>query len=411
METRVNMHRIRPVLPALLLLLLPACGGNKSTQTFAPKVDKHEAKPDKKSGKTADTREESAQPEDPPVKDPTPVTGGTVLAHKRNVGKVLVYEGSFDRQQTGTNKATESGSFYITYYTAERDRAGANLDLVAIRRTFLDRKRTETMEQGKTVDKVLPNSEELIELGPNFKDAQGLRCYGFDAQSNIAQFFEDILTLQDGTLVRGRVTRKDENTVTVETNEGQKEFARLRVTKMERVNTPHVLMYDTPHYFFPIFSSKPVEPGSTWSFTIMMVIPMNQGGGGVMPTQFPVHMTAKLRALQGGVATIDYAVRGEFDTEKEPFKQRFGAAFLQRNRMLHSIESQGTITLDVQKGVMIEKVEEAKIHIEATSVIPVAANQPPQQNHTESTIVSRFRLKWLPPGTKLKSGVEVPPSE
>lgn len=399
-------------------LLLTACGGSRSSaQTYQPKED--EAAEGRKKGVKAPVKgEKEAKPiekEEPLVQEAQPVENGILLRLKRNPGKVLVYEGSFDRVQKGNNKATESASFYISIFTAEKDRANPSLDLVAIRRTYLDRKRIETTEQGKTVDKILPLNEDLIELGPNFKDTQGLRCYGMDGQNNIAQFYEDMVLLEDGAIVRGKIVKKTEHTVVVETNAGQRELASLRIKKIERVFTPHLLMYDTPHYLFPIFSSKPVQAGSAWSYTVQMVIPMNQGGGGIMPTQFGVKITGKLRAIQGSkdepIAIVDYTAAGEFDSSKEPYSDRFSEAFRERNRIIHSINANGTVTLDVKQGVILEKLEDMNVHIEASSVVPVAANKPPENQHSVADIVSRFKLKWLPPGTKLKSGVAVPPSE
>ncbi|MCW8132063.1 MAG: hypothetical protein KIS92_17075 [Planctomycetota bacterium] len=408
------MPSLKRLLPALLILpCLAACGSKGTGTAYKPKEDTEKDEKPAKDKRKKPPEEAAADPkeEEPVVRPPEPVANGQVLQFSRNIGKVTVYEASFEREQTGKNRATESGTFYLTYYPSDRDK-GSGLDLVAIRRTWLDRKRLEVTEQGKKVDKILPLNEELIDLGPNFKETAGrLRCYGFDAQNNIAQFFEDELTMQDGTILRGHVVKDDENTTTIETNEGQREVAKLRVKSRQRIYTPHLLIYDSPHYFFPILSSKPVAAGSTWGYTVQMVIPLNQGGGGVMPTQFPVKLTAKLRALQGGVATIDYTARGEFDSDKPPFSERFGEQFRQRNRMIHAIDLSGTITLDVKSGTLLEKVEDMKVHMEATAIVPVAPNQAPQQNHTEADITGRFRMKWLPPGTKLKSGVEVPPNE
>ena len=399
----------------LLSLAFSACANSKATRTEIPKEGKE---PRESSGVAAGGGKGAAPNAD--AGDPPPREGGLILKLLRAENKPLLYEGSFERRQEGKNKYQETGSFYVAFTCMGRegDPAGRPLDLVTIMRTFLDRSFKETTEAGKVIDRIQPNSEDCIDLGPSFKSLGGFHCHAFDAQNNVAQFFEDIVTLKDGTVVRGKVVKAetDENRVTLETTGGREMFPQAKVEERKRINLPHVLHYETPHYFFPIFSRKPVVPGDSWTVNVSMVIPVNPGAqGGILPTQFMVKVIGKLRSLQGAgagqVAIVDYSVAGSFDSSAEAYADRFGASFREMNRIVHSLEGVGSLSLDVTKGQILEKQEEIKVHLEGRSTQLQGPDKAPKEERNELDIFSRFRMKLLQPGTKLKNGLVVPPNQ
>ena len=394
----------------LLVLGLPACSGSKAVRTEIPKENREGA---------ALNGGRGGEPA-PEVAEPPPREGGLYLRLRRAENKPLLYEGSFERRQEGKNKYVETGTFYtvFTCMASEGDQSGRRLDLLAIMRTFLDRSYKETTEAGKVVDRIQPNSENFIELGPSFKMVGGLRCHAFDAQNNAAQFYDDVLTLKDGSFVRGKLVKAetDEHRVTLETTSGREMFPRAKVEGLKRVNFPHVLHYETPHYFFPIFSRKAVLQGDSWTVNVPMVIPINPDAtGGILPTQFSVKMIGKLRALQGAgagqVAIVDYSIAGRFDSSSAPYAERFGPDWREMNQIIHAIEGVGSASLDVAKGQILEKQEEIKVHLEGRSTQLQGPDQPPKEERNVLDIFSRFRMKLQQPGTKLKNGLVVPSNE
>jgi len=394
---------------SLVAMLVPGCGGKGQQQTAIPKVDE----PRGLKVNAADTdrpREENPRPA------PVAAGNGVELRQNRDLRKPLMYEGSFERTQTGDNKATETGTFYITYFCANKvpEKNDRVLDLVAIRRTFLERTRVEVLENNKKIDRIMPITDDLIDLGPNFKEEGGLRLYGIDAQHNVRQFFEDIVKTKDESILRGRITKDDGAKITLETATGTVQIDKERIEKSERMLIPHVLLYDSPHYFFPIFPVRAVAQGETWAFDVLFIIPQSMSGS-LLPTQFPMRVTAKLRQLVGAgenqTALIDYMAEGEFDSAKEPFKDRFPEAFHATNRVIHRVKNSGTLSLLTAKGILSEKVEDLTVHLESVAETPQGVNQPKKVSRSQADITSRFRLRWLPPGTKMKNGDPVPASE
>src|SRR5580765_6573227 len=87
--------------------------------------------------------------EAPPVTWRTAVVPGpaVTLRMKRPVGKSMIYQGSLDREQRSASSYHEIDSFYAnSLCQSQQD----GQDMIAILRSFLDRKRTEKLENGKT---------------------------------------------------------------------------------------------------------------------------------------------------------------------------------------------------------------------------------------------------------------------
>jgi len=394
---------------SLVAVLVAGCGGKGQQQTAIPKVEGQRGF----KGYAADA--------DRPREDiprPAPVASGQRVELRLNRGlrKPLMYEGSFERTQASENKATETGTFYITYFCANKvpEKNDRTLDLVAIRRTFLERTRVEELENKKKIDRIMPITDDLIDLGPNFKEEGGLRLYGIDAQHNVRQFFEDHVKTKDDSVLRGRITKDDGAKITIETATGAVQIDKERIENSERMLIPHVLLYDSPHYFFPLFPVRAVAPGETWAFEVLFIIPQSMNGS-ILPTQFPIRVTSKLRQLVGEgeqqTALIDYTAEGEFDSSQDPFKDRFSEAFHATNRIIHRVKNTGTLRLLIAPGILSEKQENLTVHLESVSETPQGDNQPKKVSRSQADITSLFRLRWLPPGTKLKSGDPVPPSE
>ena len=122
------------LLPALLALMsLQGCrrsdGGARLPE------------PEARTDRSADLNDSMAAGEgrDPVVEPPRSDGAGVAIRLKRNVGKVRIYEGSFDRRQVGKNSFVETGKFYLTFFTNDHTKG---YDRISIRRTFLDRTRT-----------------------------------------------------------------------------------------------------------------------------------------------------------------------------------------------------------------------------------------------------------------------------
>ncbi|MCZ7646624.1 MAG: hypothetical protein M5U26_15275 [Planctomycetota bacterium] len=361
---------------------------------------------------------EENQPQVAPAPAPAPrgpVVDGSVELRMRNpTGRTLVYEVRLDRTQEGNNRFTETAHFYLT--SSCLDLTSEGLARIALARLYLDRSRKETLENGKTIDRIQPLTPELVNLGSNSDFVGGKRCYAFDAQNRIAYRTEDVVEMEDGTLLIGVLTKQDEASVTIETLDGPRMVARARIRRIYKIPTPHVLQFDTPHYFFPIFSSRPVAAGDRWAFKVPVIVPLEEPGvGRVLPTSFDVRLEASLRELRGGgddqMATVDYAYEGKFDSSAEPFVGRFSQAFRDRNRVVHQLTGQGSAAVDVARGIVLEKTETFTILLAGSSLVPQPNNQPPKQEVRQDKLISRISLKLLPPGTVLRNGERVPPND
>jgi hypothetical protein len=392
-------------------LSLPGCGRARRPQAEAPAVALPSAagsqRPGTGDGPTAG---------EPPVKWETAFKPGpaVLLRLKRATGKAAMYEGTLSRRQEGKNKYVETGSLYLTFICNGPTAEG--YDRLAIRRTFLERSMRETLESGRVQDRILENTDELVNLGPNCDFVGQQRCYAFDAQNRVAYRADEELALKDGSVVRGTISRQDDQELTLETAEGPRRVARAEVAATRLVPTPHVLHYDTPHYFFPILSGKPVEPGETWVFRVPAIVPIPQGGGAMwLPTQFDVRMTGRLREVRGAgdeqVAVVDYRYWGAFDSAEEPFRSRFSAAFLDANRVRHELDGQGLAEIHVSQGLMLSRQDAFVVRLQADSTIVSAPDKPARQEKSWAAITSRLDLKLLAPGTRLRSGAVVPPNQ
>src|ERR1043165_697858 len=116
-------------------------------------------------------------PERPPLTWRLAVVPGpaVTLRLKRPVGKSMIYQGTLERDQKAASSYHEADAFYLNALCASQE---DGRDMVAMLRSFIDRKRTEKLENGKQLERSLENSTELIDMGPNFNTVgTNLRCY------------------------------------------------------------------------------------------------------------------------------------------------------------------------------------------------------------------------------------------
>ena len=154
------------------------------------------------------------------------------------------------------------------------------------------------------------------------------------------------------------------------------------------------------------------------------LIPLEQGlGADVLPTQFDIVFNAKLREVRettaGKVAVIDYQISGLFDSSLPEFAPRFDENFRNNSRVTHRVSGEGTAMLDVEKGWLLERHENFTFNFYGNTTQPAADKFDKQGRKTGVTpakpvenkaeIISRFDLKLLMPGTRLKGGAAVPP--
>jgi hypothetical protein len=376
-------------------------------------------------------RAESA-PKDP--KDPKPPKGednvvwaehvtpgpAVTLRLKRNTGKSLIYEGTMDRSQQSASSYTENGSFYLNVLAVDKKDIMVKdqkkrLDLLAVWRTFTDRHRTEFLEKDKRkgIDRVLENTNDLINLGPNFEMVGTLKCYGYDAQNSVAFTTQQLITLKDGRQVHGRTLKETDDTVVFLTQEEKIDLKKEEIKTSEFIPIPHVLLNETPHYLFPLFSQKQVSPGDTWKFRVPVIIPIEQGNPPrLLPTQFTAVMIGRLREVKatadGQVAVVDYQVSGQIDTSDESTRARFPEDFSNNNRIIHRISGDGFVTVDVAKGRILQKSESFNITLYAMTMVAKGATEEPKKDENQAEIQSHYEIKLLAPGTKLKSGAVIP---
>jgi len=334
--------------------------------------------------------------------------GNAVLLRvNRQVGKFLIYEGTLAREQRAVNSFTEDTAFYLNVYTADK-RDG--LDLVTIQRSYTDRKRVEMLEsKQKRVMDALPLSNEQVNLGPNFDLVGVLRCYAHSTQNAIAYRTDQLLVLKDGSQLRGQIINETDEKLIFLTDTEKFDIVKANVISVETIEKPHVCIADTPHYLFPIFSARPVAPGDTWRFRVPVVIPIDQGGPQrILPTQFTARLVGRLREVRNGVATVDYQVSGEFDSAKEEFRNRFPEQFHQDNHQVHTLTGTGVLTLDIEKGRVLSKEETFTFSLLGTTVVPAPAGQEAKKQENHVDVTSRFSMKLVQPGARLKTGAVVP---
>jgi hypothetical protein len=332
----------------------------------------------------------------------------------------LIYEGSLDRSQQSASSYVERDTFYLNILTADKKDVmikdqKKRLDMVATWRTFTDRHRTEYLEKDKKkgIDRVLENSSDLINLGPNFEMVGTLRCYPYDSQNSVAFVTQQLITLMDGRQVHGRTIKEDYDNLEFLTPEEKIDLKQADIKTKETIPIPHVLLNETPHYLFPMFSQKPVSPGETWKFRVPVIIPIEQGNPPrVLPTQFTALSIGRLREVKstpdGQVAVVDYQISGEIDTNSEADKDRFPEEFRNNNHILHRVSGEGVVTVDVAKGRILQKTETFNITLYAMTMTLQGANQEPKKDESQADIQSHYEIRLLPPGTKLKSGAVIP---
>jgi hypothetical protein len=335
------------------------------------------------------------------------------LRFRRGTGKSLIYEGTLDRTQQGNNGYIEHSEFYLTALCVEQ---AEGLDKLAFRRTYLDRKRTEMLEKGKRIERALENTDDLVNLGPNFTLVNSLRCYAFDAQNRMAYKTEQLLALKDGRQLRGAVLTQDAQQIVFLTGDDKFELRPADVAELSTIPQPHVCIADSPHYMFPILSSRALSPGETWRFKVPAIIPVEQGTPPrLLPTQFNISVVGRLREVKqtGGrqTALVDYKISGAFDSADAEYRSRFPDKFHEMNRIVHKLEGTGAAVFDVEKGWLLEKSEDITVTLFASSVVPQAADKPMKREENKAEIQSSYRIKLLLPGTRLKNGKVIPQYE
>ena len=350
-------------------------------------------------------------PKDEPIVWSDHVTAGpaVTIKLKRNVGKPLIYQGSLDRSQESTNTYHETDTFFLNVLCADR---ADGLDLIAVWRTYVDRKRVERLANGKEIKPALPNSNDLINLGPNYSIVGSLKCYRYDDFNRLAYRSEQRLTTKDGRKLYGTVLKEEGDNVTFLTATDKVEIPKAEIESTKIIPYPHVCLNETPHYFFPIFSARAVSPGDTWKFKVPVIIPVDQPAGGVLPTQFDINYVGRLRDVRtvGGsqLATVDYQVSGAFDSQDPECAERFAPEALQNNRIVHRVTGSGSCTVDLDKGRILEKNEVINVTLYGHALIPQGNENKPKEEENKASITSRYEYKLLAPGTKLLSGAVVP---
>lgn len=346
------------------------------------------------------------------------------LRMRRPVSKSMIYQGSLDREQKSTSSYRKTDSFYVNALCASQE---DGRDMIALWRTFIDRKRSEVLENGKKVDRSLENSSELIDLGPNFNTVgTNLRCYAYDSQNRIAYRTVQMVTLKDGSYVHGHVVREDDKRISIVTDDEKIDILKERIAPggIQDVPMPHVCIDESPHYMYPILPQRPVAPGDTWRFRVPTIIPLEQGlEAKALPTQFDVVFNGRLREVRdtpgGKTAIIDYQVAGLFDSSLPEFRSRFPQEFHDSGFIQHRFTGEGTATVDVDRGWMLDRREnfnfffymkkaqapEVKYDTKTGNKI---SEKPRKPLETKIEVTSRFELKLLLPGTRLKSGAIVP---
>ena len=346
------------------------------------------------------------------------------LRMRRPVAKSMIYQGSLDRDQKAASSYHETDSFYVNALCASQE---DGRDMIAFWRTFLDRKRSEVLENGKKIDKQLMNSGELIDMGPNFNTVgTNLRCYSYDSQNRIAYRTTQMVTLKDGSYVHGHVIKEDDKRITIVTDEQQIDILKDRIAPdgIKDVAMPHVCLDESPHYMFPILPQRPVAPGETWRFRVPVIIPLEQGlEAKSLPTQFDLIFNGRLREVKdtpnGKTAIVDYQIAGVFDSSLPEYRARFPQEFLDAGFIQHRVNGEGTAVIDVERGWMLDRQENFRFFFYMKKALPPEikydqktgnkiSEKPRKPQETKIEVNSRFDLKLQLPGTRLKSGAIVP---
>jgi hypothetical protein len=340
---------------------------------------------------------------------------------KRAEGKFLIYEGTLERTQNSHNSYVEKNDFYLNVLCAEQREENINgnprtLDMMAIQRTYTNRERTETLQNGKTINRALENSADLITLGPNYELVGQLRCYGFDAQNCAAFRTEQLLVRKDGLQMHGRVLQENNDAVVFLTAEDKVDVPRKQIASLDTIPQPHVIINETQHYLFPIFSQRKVSPGDTWKFKVPVIIPIEQGTPPrLVATQFTAAMTGRLREVRqkggGTTAIVDYQVTGLFDSDSDDYRDRFPENFSETAHIIHKMSGQGVVSVDVEKGRILEKSESFDFVLYAKASVVEAVDKPAKVTENRAEITSRFNIRLMMPGEKLKNGKQIPPYE
>ncbi|HLX61768.1 MAG TPA: hypothetical protein VKX17_10845 [Planctomycetota bacterium] len=349
------------------------------------------------------------------------------LRMRRPVSKSMIYQGSLDREQKAASSYHETDTFYLNALCASQS---DGRDLMALWRSFLDRKRSEVLENGKKIDKQMMNSSELIDLGPNFEtvgvETNKLRCYAYDSQNRIAYRTMQMLTLKDGSYVHGHVIKEDDKRITFVTDDQQIDILKEKIAPdgIKDVAMPHVCLDESPHYMFPILPQRPVAPGDTWRFRVPVIIPLEQGlEAKAFPTQFDIVFNGRLREVKetpnGKTAVMDYQIAGVFDSSLPEYRARFPQEFHDAGFIQHRINGDGTAVIDVEHGWMLDRQENFRFFFYMKKALPPEikydkktgnkiSEKERKPQETKIEVNSRFDLKLLLPGTRLKGGAIVP---
>jgi|GEM_PF-1813857 len=385
-----------------------------------PKIFKEKDNLKEKERNAKDLKDKEKAEAAPTWKENAVPGAAVTLRVKRNVGKVLVYDGTLERSQNSKNSFHEMNQYYLSVLCAEQV---DGLDHVVMHRVYNERKRNEVLENGKPRDALLPNTQEMVNLGADFIPVGAFRCYPIDAQNRLAYRSEQQITLTTGQMVRGKAFTEDAENVTLLTNDDKLVLRRAQISEVVTVPNPHIILNDTQHYLFPLLPERAVSPGETWKFKVPVIIPLNLGTPPrVLPTNFDVVMVARLREVKqsstGPVAFIDYKVNGGFDSMANDFQSRFNAQFHASNQIIHKLTGDGAMALDITTGRILDKTESFNIMLYGSSmVIPEvdrkdngkdAKAREPKKDENKAEIFTRLHLRLMMPGERAKTGAVIP---
>ena len=364
-------------------------------------------KPDKSKDKSKDKTnpDQTKGDENPAWRDRVTPGVAVTIRLKHPVGKSFVYQGSLERVQESEASYRETDEFFLNVLCTKHDEG---LDLLALWRTFTDRKRSEKLPNGKTANPILQNTDDLINLGPNFSIVGSLRCFRFDECNRLAYRTQQCLTLIDGSKLYGQVLSEDEEKIVFLTSTDKIEIKREKVKSIKTIPYPHICLNETPHYMFPIFSTRAVAPGETWKFKVPVIIPVEQSNGQVLPTQFDITYVGRLREVKGGVAVVDYQIGGGFDSSDPEFADRFPPDFQRANRVIHRVSGDGVCSVDIENGRLLDKSESFRFTLLGKASVAQGEGKDPKDIENKADVTSRYDMKLVPPGTRLKSGAIVP---
>jgi hypothetical protein len=384
---------LRYLLSILLVAQLACAAADKSKDKSKDK-DKDKPKP-------AETKGD----DNPNWRDHVTPGAAVTIRLKHAVGKSFIYHGSLERAQESDASYRETDEFFVNVLCTDH---ADGFDLLALWRTFTDRKRTERLPNGKTAAPVLPNTDDLINLGPNFSIVGSLRCFRYDDCNRLAYRSQQCVTLTDKSKLYGTVLSQDDKKYTFLTSTDKIEIENKDIDNVKVIPYPHICLNETPHYMFPIFSTRAVAPGETWKFKVPVIIPVEQSNGQVLPSQFDISYTGRLREVKGGVAVVDYQISGVFDSNDPEYAERFPPNFAAGNRVVHRVSGDGVCSVDIEKGRILDKSESFRFSLLGHATIDPGDGKEQKELENKADVTSRYDLKLVPPGTKLKSGAIVP---